>query len=94
MQVSSETFMLKLLDGPPNKTVLVAWSKKSWGPATDFADEIFKISVVSCSTVSKFSGAQSKCPSVLGLYVSSLQLIDQIPAYLHVVQIKMYLYIV
>ena len=53
--------MLKLLAGPPNKTVLVAWSKKSWGPATDFADEIFKISVVSCTTDSKFSGAQSKC---------------------------------
>jgi hypothetical protein len=53
--------MLKLLARPPNKTVLVAWSKKSWGPATDFADEIFKISVVSCIIVSKFSGAQSKC---------------------------------
>ena len=49
--------MLKLLARPPNKTVLVAWSKKS----TDFADEIFKISVVSCIIVSKFSGAQSKC---------------------------------
>jgi hypothetical protein len=43
--------MLKLLARPPNKTVLVAWSKKS----TDFADEIFKISVVSCIIVSKFS---------------------------------------